>query len=58
MKCFEELCRENYGRIYRYIYALAGNKQTAEDLIQDVFIIAYEKGDAFLSHENPPASFI
>ncbi len=55
MKCFEELCRENYGRIYRYIYALAGDKQTAEDLIQDVFMIAFEKGDAFLSHENPPA---
>ena len=55
MKSFEELCRENYGRIYKYIYAMSGNKQTTEDLIQDVFLIAYEKGDAFLSHENPPA---
>ena len=55
MKCFEELCRENYGRIYRYIFALAGDKQTAEDLIQDVFLIALEKGHAFLTHENSSA---
>jgi RNA polymerase sigma-70 factor (ECF subfamily) len=52
---FEELCRENYNRIYKYIFAMTGNREAAEDLIQDVFTVAYEKDAAFLSHPNPPA---
>ncbi len=55
MKSFEELCRDHYGRIYRYIYAMTGGKESAEDLIQDVFAVALQKGGAFLTHENPPA---
>lgn len=55
MRDFEELCRENYARIYRYIFAMTGNRESAEDLIQDVFTVAIEKGEAFLQHENPPA---
>ncbi|SHI07258.1 RNA polymerase sigma-70 factor, ECF subfamily [Sporobacter termitidis DSM 10068] len=55
MREFEELCRENYARIYRYIFAMTGSKESAEDLIQDVFTAAIEKGEAFLQHENPPA---
>ncbi len=55
MKSFEELCAENYGRIYKYIFAMTGLREPAEDLIQDVFTAAFEKGDGFLRHENPPA---
>lgn len=55
MRNFEKLCKENYGRIFKYIYALTGNRESAEDLIQDVFTVAYEKGEAFLRHEKPPA---
>ena len=55
MKSFEDLCRENYGRIYKYIFALTGRRDDAEDLTQDVFTVAFEKGDGFLRHENPPA---
>lgn len=55
MSSFEELCKENYGRIYKYIYALTGNREPTEDLIQDVFTVAVEKGYSFLLHENPPA---
>lgn len=55
MKSFEEHCRDNYNRIYKYIYALTGNRESAEDLIQDVFTVAFGKGDSFLRHENPPA---
>jgi RNA polymerase sigma-70 factor (ECF subfamily) len=54
MNSFEDLCRDNYGRIYRYIFAMTGNREASEDLLQDVFTVAFEKGDAFLSHENPP----
>ena len=55
MKDFETLCTENYNRIYKYIFAMTGNKESSEDLIQDVFTVAFEKGEAFLHHENPPA---
>lgn len=55
MQCFEELCRENYNRIYRYIYAMTADRDAAQDLIQDVFTAALEKGERFLCHENPPA---
>lgn len=52
---FEEICRENYARIYNYILAKTGKKETAEDITQDVFLIALRKGDAFLHHEKPVA---
>lgn len=55
MKSFEELCADNYSRIYKYIYAMTGTREPAEDLLQDVFVIAFEKGESFLHHENPPA---
>jgi RNA polymerase sigma-70 factor (ECF subfamily) len=55
MKSFEELCAENYGRIYKYIFVMTGNRESAEDLVQDVFTAALLKGDAFLCHENPTA---
>jgi len=52
---FEEICSENYARIYNYILAKTGEKETAEDITQDVFLIALQKGDAFLHHEKPIA---
>ena len=52
---FEEICRENYARIYNYILAKTANKETAEDITQDVFMIAFQKGNLFLSHEKPVA---
>lgn len=52
---FEEVCRENYARIYNYILAKTGSKEAAEDITQDVFLIAYQKGDEFLEHEKPIA---
>ncbi len=55
MGSFEELCKENYNRIFKYIFALTGSRESAEDLIQDVFTVAFEKGEAFLLHEKPPA---
>ncbi len=55
MKIFEELCQENYKRIYKYVFGMTGSKEATEDLIQDVFTVAYEKGEFFLQHEKPIA---
>lgn len=52
---FEEICRENYAKIYNYILAKTGEKEAAEDITQDVFLIALQKGNAFLDHEKPVA---
>ena len=52
---FEQICRENYARIHNYILAKTANKEAAEDLTQDVFLIAFQKRDAFLRHEKPVA---
>ncbi len=52
---FEEVCRENYARIYNYILAKTRKKEAAEDITQDVFLIAFQKGEAFLQHEKPIA---
>ncbi len=55
MKSFDELCQENYSKIYKYIFGMSGSKETTEDLIQEVFTVAYEKGEAFINHEKPLA---
>lgn len=52
---FEDICRENYPKIYNYILARTRNKEAAEDITQEVFLIAYRKGEDFLSHQNPTA---
>lgn len=52
---FEDICRETYPKIYNYILARTRSKEAAEDITQEVFLIAYKKGNGFLSHENPVA---
>lgn len=42
-KHFTEFYRKNVERIYRYLYfRVAGNKELAQDLTQDVFLKAFE----------------
>lgn len=55
MKGFKKICRQNYIRIYNYIYAMTGEPFLAEDLTQEVFLIAWEKGECFIQHEKPEA---
>lgn len=52
---FDEICRENYARIYNYILARTRKREAAEDITQEVFLIAFQKGEAFLRHEKPVA---
>lgn len=55
MKTFDKLCEENYERIYKYIWCMLNNKSQTDDIAQEVFLIAYEKGFSFLNHEKPEA---
>ncbi len=52
---FEQICKENYSRIFKYILAATGNKEQTENLTQEVFYIALKKGDRFLQHDIPEA---
>lgn len=55
MTSFENICAENYPRIFRFILGMTGSKTTAEDITQEVFYIALKKGKDFQNHENPTA---
>ena len=45
----EELFRRHQGRVMAWCYRLTGNRTTAVDLAQDVFVKAYSSLDAFRS---------
>lgn len=55
MTAFEKICGENYSRIFKYILGMTGQRESAEDLTQEVFFIAYKKGKEFEQHEKPEA---
>lgn len=40
-----QLVRDHYEAVYRYAYRLSGSAANAEDLTQQVFLIAQQKGD-------------
>ncbi|MDE5780653.1 MAG: sigma-70 family RNA polymerase sigma factor [Lachnospiraceae bacterium] len=52
---FEDICKESYSPIYNYILAKTQNIWAAEDITQEVFLIAYQNGKKFLKHEKPLA---
>ena len=39
---FDELMREHHGRIYALLYNMTSNKEDAEDLLQEVFLKAWQ----------------
>ncbi|SCJ18074.1 RNA polymerase sigma factor [Intestinibacter bartlettii] len=51
-KFFHNLCKENYKQIFKYILVMIHDKSVAEDIVQEVFLIAYEKRTVIFSYEN------
>lgn len=51
---FNQLCQENYKRILQYLVVKVHDYDIAEDLIQGVFLVAWEKRAILVSHPNPP----
>lgn len=50
-EAFNELIRRNHGKIYALVYNMTSSKEDAEDLVQEVFVKAYNalpkfKGDS------------
>lgn len=54
-KFFHNFCKENYEQIFKYILVMIHDKSTAEDIVQEVFLIAYEKKKILFSYENKRA---
>lgn len=50
--CFDELARTHWHSLYVYAYRLAGNRHTAEDLVQDSLLRAWRSIDRL---QNPAA---
>jgi RNA polymerase sigma-70 factor (ECF subfamily) len=46
-EAFEELYQQHAGRLYNLAYRMAGAAHEAEDLLQDVFLLAYRKLGSF-----------
>lgn len=44
---FEELYRQHAARLYNLAYRMAGGATEAEDLLQDIFLLAYRKMGSF-----------
>jgi RNA polymerase sigma-70 factor, ECF subfamily len=44
---FEELYRQHAGRLYNLAFRMAGSTHEAEDLLQDVFLLAFRKLESF-----------
>jgi RNA polymerase sigma-70 factor (ECF subfamily) len=47
MRAFEQLYRLHSGRIYGLCYRLCNDRETAEDLTQEAFVLAWRKLDSF-----------
>lgn len=52
---FDKMCELYYEKVYRYVWVSTNSKERAEDITQEVFLIAYQKGQDFLEHEKPLA---
>ncbi|WP_406243384.1 RNA polymerase sigma factor [Tissierella carlieri] len=55
---FEEFVTKHENRIYRTALAITGNISDAEDIVQEVFLRAYEKAPEFESEEHEKAWLI
>lgn len=47
LEAFEKLYRDNAGRVYAICYRMAGEPGLAEELVQDVFVRAWQKIGSF-----------
>lgn len=54
-KFFQILCQENYEQIFKYIMVMVHDKSVAEDIVQEVFIVAYKKRKTIFLYENKRA---
>ena len=50
---FENLYKEHYSSLTKYVYNTTHNKSSTEEIVQEIFLVAYRKIDIVSNHENP-----
>lgn len=49
-----EISNQYYKPLFRYVIKICSNQTLAADIVQDTFLIAYEKADTLKTHKNVP----
>lgn len=57
LKTLEDIYRSNMNDLYKYLLHLSGHPQTAEDLLQETFIKAYEHLESYEGEKVRPWLF-
>ena len=50
---FQSLCEQYYADLGNFLLALAKDRELAQDLLQETFIVAWNKRELLLTHPNP-----
>ena len=50
---FQKLCEENYADLGNFLLVLTKDREQAQDILQETFIIAWQKRQKLISHPNP-----
>lgn len=50
---FQKVCEENYADLGNFLLVLTKDREQAQDILQETFIIAWQKRQKLISHPNP-----
>lgn len=50
---FQTLCEQYYADLGNYLLAMTRDRELAQDLLQETFIVAWKKRELLISHPNP-----
>ena len=50
---FQSLCEQYYADLGNFLLALTKDRELAQDLLQETFIVAWNKRELLLTHPNP-----
>lgn len=49
---FESICNKYYKDVYKYVVFVTGDKDAADDIVQDTFVVVYKNIEKVLKHNN------
>ena len=55
---FQSLCEQYYADLGNFLLALTKDRELAQDLLQETFIVAWNKRELLLTHPNPAGFLI
>ncbi len=50
---FQKLCEENYADLGNFLLVLTKDREQAQDILQETFIVAWQKRQKLILHPNP-----